>query len=66
MKRFLILLWFVSLASFAQSNFTSGLLPKINLSKKLNSKLKWVNSIESREIVYKDDFQLTHSLVDIS
>lgn len=61
-----ILFLFVSLVFQAQSNFTSGLLPKINLSKKLSSKTKWVNSIEAREVVYKENFQFTHNLVDVS
>ncbi|OSY87543.1 hypothetical protein WH52_10570 [Tenacibaculum holothuriorum] len=66
MKQISILLLFVSLVSHAQSNFTGGFLPKINLSTKLSAKTKWVNSIEAREVIYKDNFQFTHNLVDVS
>lgn len=52
--------------TFAQSNTTVGWLPKVNVSTKLLKKTKWVNSIEAREVLYKDTFQFTHNLVDIS
>lgn len=51
---------------FSQANFTNGWLPKVNLSYKLSDITKWVNSIETREITYKDDFQFTHNLADVS
>lgn len=55
-----------SFLSFAQSNFTGGWLPKVNMSKKLSDKTKWVNSIEAREVLYTDAFEFTHNLVDVS
>lgn len=66
MKRFLVFFWFISLASFAQSNLISGWLPKVNLSTKISNKTKWVNSIETREVVFRDKLQFSYSLVDVS
>lgn len=60
----LILLSTISLNS--QTNLDAGFLPKVVLSKKINNKIKWVNSIESRSIIYDDAYQFSHSLVDIS
>lgn len=50
----------------AQTNFTSGLLPKVVLSSETSSTTKWVNSIEAREFFYDNEFTLSHSLVDFS
>ncbi|NJN49918.1 MAG: DUF2490 domain-containing protein [Polaribacter sp.] len=36
------------------------------ISKSLSKNTKWVNSIESRETIYDDNFQFTHDLVDLS
>lgn len=57
---------FVSFAAFSQSNFELGFLPKVILSKKFSDKTKWVNSLESRTILYEDEFQFSHNLIDIS
>lgn len=65
-KLLLILFLGGSFVANCQSSFTGGWLPKVNASLKLSDKTKWVNSIEAREVVYKDDFQFTHNLVDIS
>lgn len=65
-KLLFILVLLASYSVFSQSDFTNGWLPKVNLSYKLLDKTKWVNSIETREIIYKDEFQFAHSLVDIS
>lgn len=51
---------------YGQSNVDVGLLPKINVSAKLSKQLKWVNSLEAREVIYDDAFTFTHSLVDIT
>ncbi len=67
MKRFLLivcLFFVIELAS--QSNLNFGWLPKINVSKKLDDNIKWVNSIEAREDVYKESFHFSHNLVDVS
>lgn len=51
---------------FAQSNFNTGFLPKIVVSKKLSNKNIWVNSLESRTFILDDNNEFSHSLVDIS
>lgn len=61
---FLVCLSFLKINS--QSNFEAGLLPKIVISKKIATKTKWVNSIESRTFMYDDELLLSHSLVDVS
>lgn len=66
MKRLVVLFLFISLVSYAQSDFTGGWLPKVNLSTSLSDKIKWVNSLEVREVIYKDEFQFTHNLADVS
>lgn len=69
MKHFVLLclaLFFLFFKSQGQSNFELGFLPKVILSNNLSDKTKWVNSIESRTILYEDEFQLTHNLIDIS
>ncbi|WP_299673214.1 DUF2490 domain-containing protein [uncultured Tenacibaculum sp.] len=50
----------------SQTNFSAGVLPKVVTSFKMSPKIKWVNSIESREFFYDKEFELTHSLVDVS
>ncbi|CAL2089557.1 conserved hypothetical protein [Tenacibaculum sp. 190524A05c] len=67
MKRFLcIVVLFFGTNLLAQSELSFGWLPKVNISKKLNENLKWVNSIEAREDIYKESFQFSHNLVDVS
>ena len=61
---FILFFWFVTTA--AQTNFTTGFLPKIVVSLKTSDKTKWVNSIESRNRIYDDFYQFSHSLVDVS
>ncbi len=58
------LLW--SVAVFSQVDSEFGILPKFNISSKINSKLKWVNSIEAREKIYDQDFLFEHVLLDLS
>lgn len=65
-KVLILLVSFFCLKTKSQSNFDAGLLPKIVLSKKIDDKLKWVHSIESRAVVYDDELQLSHNLVDAS
>ncbi len=65
MKCFLFLLC-IPYIVFSQSDVQIGLLPKINISSKINPKLKWVNSFEARETIYDKGFLLKHSLIDIS
>jgi hypothetical protein len=50
----------------SQSELNFGWLPKVNLSKKFSSTIKWVNSIESREQIYNKSLQFNHNLVDVS
>lgn len=65
-KALLFLVCFSFLKINCQSNFDAGLLPKIVISKKIADKTKWVNSIESRTVMYDDELQLSHTLVDVS
>ena len=65
--RILLFLFFVSFGfSQAQDIRQFGLLPKINTSLELSESVKWVNSLESRTIVYDNEWTFTHNLVDIS
>ncbi len=68
MKRYalVIILFFQLSKAFSQIETQLGFLPKINTSTKLTKSVKWVNSIESRELVYNDQWKLTHSLIDIA
>ena len=69
MKNILSLLIFMVFSSYtvlSQNNFDAGFLPKVVLSKKLSNKTKWINSLEQRTIFYDEDYQFTHSLVDVS
>ena len=65
-KLLFILLIFFALKSSGQEQLNAGFLPKIVVSKNLNDKTKWVNSIENRTIIYDDVYQFTYNLVDIS
>ncbi|WP_435415473.1 DUF2490 domain-containing protein [Polaribacter aestuariivivens] len=68
MKSFLtsLITFFIGFSLFGQSDFNLGLLPKVVVGKKLSDQTKWVNSIESRTIIYDEDYQFSHSLVDVS
>ncbi|CAM1358969.1 conserved exported hypothetical protein [Tenacibaculum litopenaei] len=69
MKKILMMTWvfgLLSTALYAQDTTLSGWLPKVVLTKKINSQLKWVQSVEAREQWYKDDWKLAHRLVDVS
>ena len=68
MKLFFTVLFtlFLGVSLFGQSDFSFGLLPKIVLSKKLSDRTKWINSLESRSIIYDKKHQFSHSLVDVS
>lgn len=60
------LLFFGCFKMFGQSDFDTGFLPKVVLSNKVSDKINWVNSIESRAIIYDDKYQFTHNLLDVS
>lgn len=62
----LFLLGLFSVQLMAQSAFTNGWLPKVNVSAKITDNIKWVNSVESREIIYKEKLQFSHSLIDVT
>ena len=62
---FLILIFLFNSVS-AQIDTQFGLLPKINTSAKLSKSVKWINSIEVRELVYNNEWKLSHSLIDIA
>ncbi|CAM1344740.1 DUF2490 domain-containing protein [Tenacibaculum amylolyticum] len=66
MRYIVVVFLFAVLQLQSQTTFNLGWLPKVNLSYKLNEKTKWVNSIETREVVYEDTFRFTHSLVDVA
>ena len=68
MKRLLLLLFFFSYLLFlnAQEVKQYGILPKITSSLKLSEKLKWVNSVESRTIIFDNQWTFTHNLIDVS
>ncbi|MFY9243476.1 MAG: DUF2490 domain-containing protein [Polaribacter sp.] len=61
---FAFILFFIQINS--QTNLDAGFLPKVVLSKKISEKTKWINSLESRTVLYDDAYQFSHSLVDIS
>lgn len=63
---FFSLLFFVAIKTYSQQQLDAGFLPKIVISKKLNSKMKWVNSIENRTIIFDDTYQFAYNLIDIS
>lgn len=67
MKKVIFLIALLTFINFySQENFDAGFLPKVILSKKLSYKTKWINSIESRSILYDDIYKLKHSLIDYS
>ena len=51
---------------FSQADTNLGLLPKVVISKKLNEVSKWIQSVEQRTIVYDEEYQFSHNLIDIS
>lgn len=55
---------------YAQSSFSSGILPRIRVSTKITDQIKWINGIESRQLLIndsKDDsFGYDYILTDIS
>lgn len=61
---FAFILFFIQINS--QTNLDAGFLPKVVLSKKISENTKWINSLESRTILYEDTYQFSHSLVDVS
>lgn len=65
-KIIVIILCFFLYQLKAQSNFTFGWLPKINISAKTSEKTKWVNSIEAREEIYNQEFNFLHKLIDVT
>lgn len=51
----------------AQSNYQLGILPVININKKLNNDLKLNFKTGSRQLIYKEkSFDLAHELIDFS
>ncbi|WP_299046810.1 DUF2490 domain-containing protein [uncultured Polaribacter sp.] len=68
-KNTLFLLLFVLCCQskiFSQANLEIGFLPKVVFAHKLNSKTKWINSLETRQIIYDKNFQFIHNLIDFS
>lgn len=67
MKQFVLLfLFFVTFCVNAQSNFSSGWLPKATISTKISDNFKWVNSLEARESLYNQKLEFKHTLIDAS
>ena len=68
MKRLFLLFFCGVQVTFFQAQELKqyGLLPKINTSLKLSENLKWVNSVESRTVIYDDQWTFSHNLVDVS
>jgi hypothetical protein len=62
----LLLLFFGLFKICGQSNFDAGFLPKIVLSHKVSNRINWVNSLESRAIIYDGNYQFSHNLIDVS
>ena len=66
-KCILLILGCLTLANtFSQVDTNLGLLPKVVVSKKLTEVSKWIQSVEQRTIVYDEEYQFSHSLLDIS
>ena len=65
-KQFLVICILCVVSFKAQQNLDLGFLPKVVISTKVNENMKWVNSIENRNILYDDEYQLTYNLVDVS
>lgn len=66
MRSFLIICCCVFTSIVQSQNFSSGWLPKVNLSTKISDNVKWVNSIEARETIYDQQLNLKHSLIDVT
>lgn len=66
-KSIVIVFLFLMVANtFGQSNFDMGFLPKIAVSKKLSDTYKWTNSVETRNIIYDDEYKLKFSLFEFT
>lgn len=65
-KELLVLCTLFAISLEAQQNLDLGFLPKIVISNKVRDNVKLVNSIENRNILYDDVYQLTYNLVDVS
>lgn len=68
MKQLLIILFGVllSLSSIAQASYQLGLLPSVNINKKLPKDWSVVFKGESRQSIFKDDFKFEYLLTDLS
>lgn len=66
MKRLLLIFILLSVKFYAQTNSELGWLPKITVSLPVNNSIKWVNSVEVREVVYDETIKFSHSLLDIT
>ncbi len=67
MRSVLVLLFVLLMGeNFAQSTFSTGILPKIVTSFKVSPNMKWINGVESRTFIYDKGFTFSHSLVDVS
>lgn len=65
--RYIVLIFICfSLNIFGQSNTKAGWLPKVNVSSKISSKIKWVHSIETKELIYDNDVTFQHNAIDVS
>ncbi|GAA4274849.1 DUF2490 domain-containing protein [Aquimarina gracilis] len=67
---FLCLFVFIGPLFYGQSSFSSGILPKVRVSYKLTDQIKWINGIESRQLLIDDtnddSFNYDYVLTDIS
>ena len=61
-----LLLVFMPLANFAQSSFEYGILPSLNINKKLPRDWSVNFKTESRQSLFKDDFNYDYLLTDFS
>lgn len=66
MRAFLICICCCFSAIAYSQDFSSGWLPKINTSTKINKELKWINSIEARATIYDTELNIQHSLIDFT
>ncbi len=73
MKFAKIIFLFILLIPFgfgwSQSSFSTGLLPRIRVSTKINDQLKWINGIESRQLILEDvnnSVEYEYILTDVS
>ncbi|MBN2174489.1 MAG: DUF2490 domain-containing protein [Bacteroidales bacterium] len=68
-KIFFLLVWIVSISAKAQDNFSSGLLPGINVSIGLTDRFILSNKIESRQVILEklsEDMSYKFVLMDVS